>query len=74
MLTDDVGPVLAEMFAKVNVAEEAYNSTKKIRDGFKHHEAEERLGQPPACYGPGGSGSGVARLVKWPHRDARACV
>ena len=39
--TDDVGPALAARLAKVNAAEDAYNCTKAIRDGFDHHEAED---------------------------------
>ncbi len=41
MLTDDVGPALATMLAKVNAAEDAYNGTPALRGGFEHREAED---------------------------------
>ena len=40
-LTDEISPALAQMLAKANAAEDAYNTTKAIREGFDHNEAEE---------------------------------
>jgi hypothetical protein len=43
MLTDDLAPGLAAMFAQIQAAEAAYSSTPSIRAGFDDREAEDGI-------------------------------